>query len=82
MWALFDTAMYETVIETSLCSGCGTEKYDTATGSVTKSSTAVSGTLNNPSTAYSGFKGTGTVCIVDTDITLGGLAPTTANIAA
>ncbi len=57
MYAILDTGMAHTVIETAVCSNCAATTV-TATGSpagLTLSATKVSGQLNNPPTTYSGF---------------------------
>ena len=82
MYAILDTGMAHTVIETAACSNCAAKKV-TATGSpagLTLSTTKVSGELNNPATKYSGFKGTTTFCIYN-DTSVFNQAPTSANIA-
>ena len=60
--------MAHTVIETTDCANCSTNalagtKATKGTASATASSTVASGSFNNPSTTYSGFEGTATVCI-------------------
>ena len=69
MWAVFDTAMSETVIETTSCTSCGTGTVDTGVSDngLSVDSTAASGTLNNPDGAtYTGFEGDVTLCIYAT----------------
>jgi hypothetical protein len=65
MYALLDTEMAYTVLETATCSGCAAKKV-TTTGppvGMTVSATAATGTFNNPVTTYSGTEGTTTFCI-------------------
>ena len=71
-WAVFDTSLAYTVINCPTCTD--------ADSGTTISTTAVSGTLNNPDTTYSGFEGTTTICFLDEDNALDSNAPTTSNI--
>jgi hypothetical protein len=86
MFAILDTGMAYTVIETATCTGCGangtsnTIDVSGPPAGLTVSATAVTGKLNNPASDYSGFEGTTTFCIFKD----GGYAtaPTSTNIAA
>lgn len=70
MRAVFDTAMAQTVIETADCTNCGSATglaiTSPAPAGTTITTNAVSGTINNPSSTYSGFEGTTTFCISQT----------------
>jgi len=87
MFAILDTGMAHTVIETTTCTGCGASGTSSTVdvsgppGGLTVSSTAVTGKLNNPATDYAGFEGTTTFCIFK-DSAYAGTAPTSGNIAA
>ena len=85
MQAVVDTAMAYVVLETDACTNCvsdndalaGTELTVSGNGS-NDSGTAVSGSLHNPDTSYSGTLGTTTVCIFENgDYST---APTSANV--
>lgn len=80
MWAIFDTAMADTVLETTDCSDCATGKIDKASGAggLAVTTTAASGNFNNPSSTFSGVEGTVTFCIFETGDYSN--APTTVNI--
>ena len=82
MWALMDTGLGHTVLQTANCADCGTSKVTTspAPAGLTVSATAASGRLNNPPTTYSGFEGTTTFCIFEAGDYA--TAPTTANFGA
>ena len=81
MWAIVDTAMAHTVLETTSCASCGSGTINTASGAggLTVSATAASGILNNPASTYSGFEGTTTFCIFETGDYSS--APTSVNVA-
>ena len=84
MQAVVDTAMAYTVLETDACTNCvsdneslaGTELTVTGNGSVVGA--AVTGSLNNPETSYTGTEGTTTVCIFETGAY--STAPTSVNV--
>lgn len=86
MYAVVDTSLGYTVIETTGCTNCGqggtSSAFDTTSGNAgfVVGSTNVSGRLNNPSTTYSGKDGTATFCIIAYDDSNVATAPTTANI--
>ena len=70
MWAIVDSGLAFTVLETTGCANCGASlvngaNLDKTAGSSVDSGTAVSGRLNNPQTTYTGTKGTSTVCVFD-----------------
>ena len=76
--------MAHTVIETTDCSNCSTNalagtKVTKGSNSATASATVASGSFNNPSTTYSGFEGTTTVCIFDSGASYGN--PDAVNVA-
>lgn len=73
MQAVVDTALAYTVLETTVCTDCSSDltegglSLDKTDPGYTASATVVSGSLKNPVTTYSGFKGTATFCIANDD---------------
>lgn len=70
MWAIVDTGLAFTVLETTDCATCGASLVSpganlnlSTAAAVTDSGTTVSGKLNNPQTDYTGTTGTAQVCI-------------------
>ncbi len=61
-----DTSLGNTVIETTDCANCAGSAVDTSGPGLSAAADAVSGSLKSPSSAYSGVKGTATLCIYGT----------------